>query len=742
MKKGRKVSLRVSGAGAANIEQSTFDIQSKLSLSIRELDKLAEELGIRFEEEDDTDETPNLTIHNPIISATRSAHKPPTATFESSLEHQNNPPQQNALLAGQKCLKCHAGGLEVRGEYVLCPTCGVQTQLSGFPIKRLDKHEGWLRKEGGHHKNIKRRWFVLDPAANCLFYYAKPSTKDVLGVVPLLDVSVLSLGQRKMGYAFELFSVLGGEVKSSKRKGHVMAQGHHDSFVLYAETEEQMRSWMHALTTFSVRFEQVAQEEEEKRELKFAPPPCDILTALNAYVVYDEFSQGIAPRSSVTRVLQEYGVDDNVARALTKVLDFDKTQLVPFDSFYAAWRCELLPARRGDGMRCNANVHNIVMPIVHMGAHRGERGSPFAYTANFIVYYRETYGMPMRACEVIAAQLSDTNRITSIQYVRGLLQGIVPYSQASADEISELIQRFEEFTSKAPRVLRQDFTVAFNKGVVGRLSLEDCQLIFDCATIQSGGRFGLVEFALASNLGLIPKYGDTIELRQKIKRIREGFKILTGGSTDISCDDLSKYLREQPHEINTNSSINRSAPLLHMFTRAQAKVVTAALDSGASGFVTLARYWHGALLGLVPWPQEDARVASDSVSEETKKTQPPNEISLSKDILESASAFLSGEINVIQAVIDNPAKTVQLILAEWGNAELISQACRASHASYVLYSGKFGKSTDRRPTADSTVFLTILPSGVPKKEQVLYMIMKRAICNRLAAVGISVTTQV
>jgi hypothetical protein len=35
-------------------------------------------------------------------------------------------------------------------------------------------YEGWLRKEGGRRKTIKRRWFVLDAEANNLSYHVSP----------------------------------------------------------------------------------------------------------------------------------------------------------------------------------------------------------------------------------------------------------------------------------------------------------------------------------------------------------------------------------------------------------------------------------------------------------------------------------------------------------------------------------------------------------------------------------------
>lgn len=36
-------------------------------------------------------------------------------------------------------------------------------------------HQGWLVKEGGKHKNWKRRWFILTD--NCLYYFKYPQVR-------------------------------------------------------------------------------------------------------------------------------------------------------------------------------------------------------------------------------------------------------------------------------------------------------------------------------------------------------------------------------------------------------------------------------------------------------------------------------------------------------------------------------------------------------------------------------------
>jgi len=37
-------------------------------------------------------------------------------------------------------------------------------------------HQGWLVKEGGKHKNWKKRWFILTD--NCLYYFKSPQVQQ------------------------------------------------------------------------------------------------------------------------------------------------------------------------------------------------------------------------------------------------------------------------------------------------------------------------------------------------------------------------------------------------------------------------------------------------------------------------------------------------------------------------------------------------------------------------------------
>jgi hypothetical protein len=77
-----------------------------------------------------------------------------------------------------------------------------------------------------------------------------------------MDVGVHPLGKKKHGYAMELFSVLGGTIKSSKRVNGAMELGAHESFVLYAETEKERDTWINSLNRGIVDHQQVGKNSK------------------------------------------------------------------------------------------------------------------------------------------------------------------------------------------------------------------------------------------------------------------------------------------------------------------------------------------------------------------------------------------------------------------------------------------------------------------------------------------------
>ncbi|KAI6654638.1 hypothetical protein LOD99_1033 [Oopsacas minuta] len=105
------------------------------------------------------------------------------------------------------------------------------------------EREGWLRKEGGKHKSIKDRWFILNN--NCLYYFVHQGDIEPKGIIPLEDVSVRTVPDKPN--CFEIFSntplVKGAKTDSNKR----MVPGHHQVYRLITRTEKESQDWMGAV---------------------------------------------------------------------------------------------------------------------------------------------------------------------------------------------------------------------------------------------------------------------------------------------------------------------------------------------------------------------------------------------------------------------------------------------------------------------------------------------------------------
>ena len=108
----------------------------------------------------------------------------------------------------------------------------------------VDK-EGYLQKKGDLSKDIQRRWFVLK--GNLLFYFQKKQDKEPLGVIVLeaCSVQVSSHGR----YSFEIsFDGVGTR-----------------TYVLYAENDEEMQSWIKAISHASYEYLRSIVTELQRR---------------------------------------------------------------------------------------------------------------------------------------------------------------------------------------------------------------------------------------------------------------------------------------------------------------------------------------------------------------------------------------------------------------------------------------------------------------------------------------------
>ncbi|KAL6077642.1 Cytohesin-4 [Balamuthia mandrillaris] len=112
---------------------------------------------------------------------------------------------------------------------------------------------GWLMKEGGRIKTVKRRWFVL--ADNCLYYYKNQPSEPSAGMTPrgaespcgIVPLNNLLVRKAKKKNEFELYLPGKQQITACKMVGGVTVQGHHDAYVMIADSEKDMEEWISAL---------------------------------------------------------------------------------------------------------------------------------------------------------------------------------------------------------------------------------------------------------------------------------------------------------------------------------------------------------------------------------------------------------------------------------------------------------------------------------------------------------------
>lgn len=108
----------------------------------------------------------------------------------------------------------------------------------------IDK-EGYLLKKSEVGKSLQRRWFVLK--GNLLFYFEKKQDKEPLGVIVLEACSVQASAQTK--YAFEI-SFDGQGTRT---------------YVLVADNDEDMQSWLKAISHASYEYLRSIVDELQRR---------------------------------------------------------------------------------------------------------------------------------------------------------------------------------------------------------------------------------------------------------------------------------------------------------------------------------------------------------------------------------------------------------------------------------------------------------------------------------------------
>lgn len=117
----------------------------------------------------------------------------------------------------------------------------------------IDK-EGYLLKRGEVNKAYQKRWFILK--GNILFYYDKKGDREPIGAI-ILEGCTVELAEMTDAYTFELvFQGAGSR-----------------TYILSADTQEDMESWMKAITCAGYEYMKlmVAELQRQLDELQIAP---------------------------------------------------------------------------------------------------------------------------------------------------------------------------------------------------------------------------------------------------------------------------------------------------------------------------------------------------------------------------------------------------------------------------------------------------------------------------------------
>lgn len=132
---------------------------------------------------------------------------------------------------------------------------------------QVDK-QGFLQKRSEQNKSYQKRWFLLK--GNLLFYFDKPSDREPLGVI-VLQNCVVQLSENEEAYAFEL------DFEGTSARTYVLA----------ADTQDEMEDWMRAVTAASFDFMKLKLVELQQRlddlneeQRRYSGTPSEVSLAL------------------------------------------------------------------------------------------------------------------------------------------------------------------------------------------------------------------------------------------------------------------------------------------------------------------------------------------------------------------------------------------------------------------------------------------------------------------------------
>lgn len=118
-----------------------------------------------------------------------------------------------------------------------------QFSISSAPTDK----EGYLNKKGELNRGYQRRWFVLK--GNLLYYFERKGDKEAIGVVILENCHVELAESEDQMYAFQIS--YGGAGSRT--------------YVLGADSSQEMESWMKAVTNASYLYLKMMVEDLEKK---------------------------------------------------------------------------------------------------------------------------------------------------------------------------------------------------------------------------------------------------------------------------------------------------------------------------------------------------------------------------------------------------------------------------------------------------------------------------------------------
>jgi len=107
---------------------------------------------------------------------------------------------------------------------------------------------------GGRVKSWKKRWFVL--VGNCLYYFEEPSHKEPKGIIPLQNLEVREVADKKKMHCFEIYipeTVETQTIKAAKTSsGGRMYEGRHTTYLVSAPTEKEKKNWIRSIRKCNV----------------------------------------------------------------------------------------------------------------------------------------------------------------------------------------------------------------------------------------------------------------------------------------------------------------------------------------------------------------------------------------------------------------------------------------------------------------------------------------------------------